>query len=267
ILTGVHLPEQREHMAGLGAIHFLEKPVAHWDFVELARGLMQPAPDQAAERFQGTLRDLQFTDIIQLKCMSGATSVVQFTGPSGEKARVFFENGQVRHATAPGRQGMEAFNEIVRWKGGTVSEVIDAPWSPKTIDRDWQHLLMEAAQRADEISAAAPAPKKSREKKSNPKILAVDDSLMLLRFVKEILIDASYDVISASNGEEAIRQAQNSLPDLILLDFILPDMRGDAVCARLVADPGTAGIPVVYMSGYGAELQASRSEHSNVIGF
>src|SRR5262249_16834185 len=49
ILTGVHLPEQREHMAGLGAIHFLEKPVAHWDFVELARGLMQPAPDQAAE--------------------------------------------------------------------------------------------------------------------------------------------------------------------------------------------------------------------------
>src|SRR6266404_8383598 len=121
ILTGVHLPEQREQAAGLGAIHFLEKPVAHWDFVELVQRLMQPAKE-AAEKFQGTLRDLQFTDIIQLKCMSGATAVVEFTGPSGEKARVFFEKGQVRHATGPGRQGMAAFNEIVRWKGATISE-------------------------------------------------------------------------------------------------------------------------------------------------
>jgi hypothetical protein len=44
-------------------------------------------------------------------------------------------------------------------------------------------------------------------------------------------------------------------------------MKGDEVCRRLLENPGTAGIPVVYMSGYGAELQASRSENSNVIGF
>src|SRR3984893_3094526 len=68
VLTGVQLPEQREQMAGLGAIHFLEKPVAHWDFVELAQRLLQPATEMAAENFQATLRDLQFTDIIQLKC-------------------------------------------------------------------------------------------------------------------------------------------------------------------------------------------------------
>src|SRR5439155_4250533 len=86
------------------------------------------------KKFQGTLRDLQFADVIQLKCMSGATAVLEFTGPNDEKARVFFEKGQVRHATAPGRQGMAAFSEIVRWKGGTVSEVADAPSSPQTID-------------------------------------------------------------------------------------------------------------------------------------
>src|SRR5207237_6147636 len=62
VLTGVHLPEQREQLAGLGAIHFLEKPVAHWDFVELAQRLLQPATETATEKFQGTLRDLQFTD-------------------------------------------------------------------------------------------------------------------------------------------------------------------------------------------------------------
>src|SRR5205809_1658155 len=197
VLTGMHGPEQREQAAGLGAIHFLEKPVAHWDFVDLVQRLMGPTPEAATEKFQGTLRDLQFTDIIQLKCMSGATSVVEFTGPNGEKARVYFENGQVRHATAPGRQGMIAFNEIVRWKGGTVSEVADAPPSPRTIEMDWQQLLMEAVRVADE-TGAAPAKHPSRKKKTNPKILVVDDSLMLLSFVKDVLIEAHYDVISAS---------------------------------------------------------------------
>ena len=265
VLTGVHLPEQREQVAGLGAIHFLEKPLVQWDFIDLVERLLQPATDAAAEKFQGTLRDLQFTDIIQLKCMSGATAVVEFTGPSGEKARVFFEKGQVRHATAPGRWGMEAFNEIVRWKGGTISEVADAPSAPRTIEMDWQQLLMEAVRGADEADAAAP--KKSRKKKGNPKILVIDDSLMLLSFVKEVLIESNYEVTTALTGEEAVRAAQSGVPDLILLDFILPDMKGDEVCRRLLENPGTAAIPVVYISGYGAELQASRSENSNVIGF
>src|SRR5438094_10244420 len=90
---------------------------------------------------------------------------------------------------------------------------------------------------------------------------------MLLSFVKEVLSDANYDVTTASTGEEAVRAAQTGMPDLILLDFILPDMKGDEVCRRLLENPGTAAIPVVYMSGYGAEVQASRSENSNVIGF
>jgi len=265
ILTGVHLPEQREQVAGLGAIHFLEKPVAHRDFVELVQRLLRPATETATKKFQGTLRDLQFADVIQLKCMSGATAVLEFTGPNDEKARVFFEKGQVRHATAPGRQGMAAFSEIVRWKGGTVSEVADAPSSPQTIDLDWQHLLIEAARGADETDAAVP--KESRKEGGGPKVLVVDDSLMLLSFVKEVLIEANYEVTPASTGEEAVREAQSSLPDLILLDFILPDMRGDEVCRHLSENPGTAAIPVVYMSGYGAEVQASRSENSNVIGF
>jgi len=264
ILTGVHLPEHREQVSGLGAIHFLEKPVPHEDFVELVQRLLRPATD-TAEKFQGSLRDLQFADIIQLKCMSGGTSVVEFTGPNGEKARVFFESGEVRHATAPGRQGIEAFNEILRWKGGTVSEVTDAPPNPRTIEMDWQHLLIEAVRAMDEAAAAAQT--KSSKREGKPQILAVDDSLMLISFVKEVLTEANYDVTSASTGEEAIREARSSLPDLILLDFILPDMHGDEVCRRLLESPETAAIPVVYMSGYGGELRAARSETSNVIGF
>ncbi|HEX8281107.1 MAG TPA: response regulator, partial [Chthoniobacterales bacterium] len=151
VLTAVHLASHRQRAAGLGAIHFLEKPFPHGDFVDLVGALLQPGGDQPeGEKFQGTLSDLHIADIIQLKCMSGATSVLEFTGPRGEKARVFFDNGQVRHAIAPGKSGVEAFNEIVKWKGGMISEVSGAGESPRSIDFDWQMLLMEAVRRIDE---------------------------------------------------------------------------------------------------------------------
>jgi DNA-binding response OmpR family regulator len=266
ILTGIHLAAHREEAAGLGAIHFLEKPFPHAEFVDLVRALLRPAGEAESEKFQGSLRDLHIADIIQLKCMSGATSAVEFTGPRGEKARVFFENGQVRHATAPGREGLTAFNEIVRWKGGTISEVSEAAPPSRTIDLDWQVLLMEATRKLDESVAArqarpAAAPRVSR------KVLVIDDSPMLLSFVQEVLIDANFDVTTATTGEEGLRAVEKSPPDLILLDYILPGMRGDEVCRRLLENPAWATTPVVYMSGFAAEIRPEQTANPNVIGF
>src|SRR2546421_1229833 len=132
VLTG-HVAAHREKAANLGAIHFLEKPFPHGDFVDLVQALLSPAGTEAGEKFQGTLSDLHLADIIQLKCMSGSSAVLQFTGPKGEKARVYFDGGQVRHATAPGKEGVPAFNEIVNWKGGQISEVSGAGPAPRTI--------------------------------------------------------------------------------------------------------------------------------------
>ena len=154
ILTAAHVAAQREQVAGLGAIHFLEKPFPHGDFIDLVQALLRPS-DGDSEKFRGTLSDLHIADIIQLKCMSRATAVLEFTGPRGEKARVFFEDGQVRHATASGKEGLAAFNEIVTWKGGTISEVSGTGPTPRTINLDWQVLLMEAVRESDEVSAAS----------------------------------------------------------------------------------------------------------------
>src|SRR5262249_54742349 len=128
-------------------------------------------------------------------------------------------------------QGIEAFNEILRWKGGTVSEVTDAPPNPRTIEMDWQHLLIEAVRAMDEAAAAAQT--KSSKREGKPQILAVDASLRFISFVKEVLTEANYDVTSASTGEEAIREARSSLPDLILLDSscrTCTAMKSAAVC-------------------------------------
>ena len=267
VLTAVHLASQREQAAGLGAIHFLEKPFPHSDFVDLVGALLHMGEEEG-EKFQGTLSDLHIADIVQLKCMSGATSVLEFTGPRGEKARVFFENGQVRHAVAPGKQGIEAFNEIVNWKGGMISEVAGAAESPRTVDLDWQLLLMEAVRKIDETAEADAATEAAAAEKPPVarKILVIDDSVMLLSFVKEILEEANYDVVAAATAEEGLSAAAADTPHLILLDYVLPDMKGDEVLGRLLEQPATAHVPVVYMSGFGTDLPSDPKQSANVIG-
>jgi DNA-binding response OmpR family regulator len=265
ILTAVHLPSQREQAAGIGAIHFLEKPFPHSDFVGLVHALLRPADEDEGAKFQGTLSDLHLSDIIQLKCMSGATSALEFTGPAGEKARVYFDEGQICHAVTPGREGIEAFNEVVSWKRGKISEVFDTETPPRTIDTDWQFLLMEAVRKVDETSARLERRKNIRPSQRH-RILVIDDSLMLLGFVEEILAEANYDVVTAGTAQEGFQAIREQKPDLILLDYLLPDLRGDEVSRRLIEDESTAHIPVLFMSGFGADLQNAPSNFANVVG-
>jgi DNA-binding response OmpR family regulator len=263
ILTAVHLAWQREQVAGIGAIHFLEKPFPHSDFVDLVHVLLRP--DIEGEKFQGTLSDLHLSDIIQLKCMSGATSALEITGPAGEKARVYFDNGQVCHAVSPGCEGYKAFNEIVSWKSGKISEVARAKTSPRTIDVDWQFLLMEAVRRVDETNARRERRKMVRPSKRH-KVLVIDDSLMMLSFMEKILSEANYDVVTAATAQEGLLATREQNPDLILLDYLLPDLRGDEVSCRLREDESTARIPVVFVTSFGAELEQSQSKSANVLG-
>ncbi len=263
ILTATHLAAARERVAGLGAIHFLEKPFPHSDFVDLAQALLRPSSKADSEKFQGTLSDLHIADIIQLKCMSGATTAIEFTAPNGDKARVYFENGQVRHATASGKEGLAAFNEIVTWKGGAISEIATGE-TPRTIDLDWQVLLMEGVRKMDEAGAARGESKAKPTQKR--KVLVIDDSLMLLNFVKDILAESNYEVATAPNAAEGLESAAASLPELILLDYVLPDMKGDEVLSKLAANAASAKVPVIYMSGLGADLKPDHA-NGNVIGF
>ncbi len=267
ILTAIHFTAHREQIAGLNAIHYLEKPFPRPDFITLVEALLAPAGEEAA-RFQGTLSDLHVADIIQLKCISGATSMLEFTGPRGEKARVYLEQGQVRHATTGDKEGLAAFNQIVDWQGGKISEVPVPHGIPRTIDVDWQVLLIEAARKMDESRGARADAAMAEANRNAPrhKVVVIDDSVMLLSFVKEILEEKGYSIAIAENGEDGLRLCAQKPPDLVLLDFVLPDMKGDEVCRRLLDNETTARVPVVYVSGFGSDLCAQRAELANVIG-
>src|ERR1700683_5041952 len=81
------------------------------------------------------------------------------------------------------------------------------------------------------------------------KILLVEDSKFLRIATERALTRAGYAVSTAVDGEQALEFARERLPDLILLDMLLPKMSGPDVLKALKKDPVTAEIPVVVLSG------------------
>ena len=87
---------------------------------------------------------------------------------------------------------------------------------------------------------------------SRYKILVVDDEPRNLQLLRQILKD-DYDLAFAKSGEDALKNVETSLPDLILCDVMMPGLSGYDVCQRLKADPRTAHIPLVFVSAMGEE--------------
>ena len=79
-------------------------------------------------------------------------------------------------------------------------------------------------------------------------ILIVDDEPANLQLLLEILEAESYEIRVALNGHTALEQVATRLPDLILLDILMPDMDGYAVCRQIKSNPQSQDIPVVFLS-------------------
>ena len=82
-------------------------------------------------------------------------------------------------------------------------------------------------------------------------ILIVDDTPDILLVVAKRLESWGYEALTAGSGEEGLRLAQERVPDLVLLDIMMPKMKGREVCARLKADPKTKHIPVIFLTALG----------------
>ena len=80
------------------------------------------------------------------------------------------------------------------------------------------------------------------------KVLLVDDSKFLRMANECVLCKAGYQVSTAADGEEALRVANDKLPDIILLDMMLPKISGPEVLKTLKANPATKDIPVIVLT-------------------
>ncbi len=160
IVTASPSDENRGRAEQLGIVQVLSKPIQRDKLIAAVKKLMGwgDAPSDSPN-FRATLSGLTPMDIIQLKCISTSTGVLEFTNNLGS-GRVYFERGEVIHSTVKTSTGetnigYEAFEEIISWKGGRVSEIHENEAPPRTINTSWQSLLLEAAQSRDEITGRA----------------------------------------------------------------------------------------------------------------
>lgn len=99
------------------------------------------------------------------------------------------------------------------------------------------------------------------------RILVVDDSLTIRRALELILKPLGFELDFAADGAQALERATAFHPDLILLDYVLPDMRAPDVCAALAATPNTAFTPIILVSAKGASIRQAYQDAQNVVSY
>ena len=80
------------------------------------------------------------------------------------------------------------------------------------------------------------------------KILVVEDDYIVARTIERSLRNERYQIILASRGDKGLSLAHRELPDLVILDIIMPDMDGYAVCSEMRADPVLSEIPILFLT-------------------
>ncbi len=265
-----------DEIGAAGALQFIEKPFELADFGASVQALLGPW-QASARRARGTLENLQLQDIAHLMCVSRATGVIEAVGRDRKKGEVHVREGQIVHAATSGLVGQEALQALLCWRGARLRERDLSPAGPQTITLPWRHVLLQGlryakaatAEEADEElpPAAPPAAKPAPAPKEGRKVVVIDDTDMLRIFVEDLLstLDPALQITTAPNGAEGVRTVGEILPDLVALDYSLPDFNGDEVCRRLLAEERTARIPIVMMSGHVPQMNATAAKYPNVI--
>lgn len=86
------------------------------------------------------------------------------------------------------------------------------------------------------------------------RILLIDDELDLAEVTKMRLKNSGYEVINASSAEEAFEFMKNNVPDLILLDLLLPGIQGEEVCKQLKSNDRLKKIPVILFTASASDI-------------
>lgn len=84
---------------------------------------------------------------------------------------------------------------------------------------------------------------------NNKKILAVDDENDVLLIIKTALISEGFDVKTAASGSDGLAIAREFVPDLVILDMMMPEMTGFEVLKQLREEPGLKSVPIIMLTG------------------
>lgn len=257
-------------MRGLsGAIQYIEKPFELAEFGAAVQALLGPWTARGAETSRGSLHHLDLVDVTALACIAGATATIRIESTDQRSGEVQIVDGHFSHASAEEEVGVDALERICLWRGARFTEISSRTIFPRTIHGPWKVVLLEALRRMS-VARLAEQPALEAVKaapRTGKKIMVIDDTEMLSIFVEDVLTiaDSEWQIFTASSGNEGVSRTESILPDLVLLDYSMPDMKGDAVCRRLLANHRTARIPIVMMSGHVLEMSAVSAQFRNVV--
>lgn len=262
LIIGSAIPAQIAAERGAsGALQFVEKPFDLAAFGAAVQALLGPWREQEG---RGTLSALNAIDVVLSHCAADSNVVVDLH--SGTRTgEIHIAGGQVLHAATGKLKGEDALGEILSWSKPRVGEKKLSGSLQRSIT-NWAAILVETlGEVAPEISE--PRRASTTLPPAGKRIVVIDDTEMLLIFVEDILAtaDPQLQITTASSASEGLREIERIVPDLVLLDYSLPDFNGDELCERLLENETTAHVPVLIMSGHIPEMNATAARLPNVV--
>ncbi len=246
-----------------GALQFVEKPFDLAAFGAAVQALLGPWREQEG---RGTLGALDVIDVALSHCAANSSVILDLR--SGTRTgEIHIAGGQVLHALAGRLKGEDALREILNWSKPRLGEKKLSGSARRTIAH-WQAIVVETLRDgATEISEPSRMPAETAPPTTGKRIVAIDDTEMLLIFVEDILTtaDPELQITTALSATEGLREIERVIPDLVLLDYSLPDFNGDELCERLLENEQTAHVPVLMMSGHVPEMNAAAARFPNVV--
>ncbi|RMF83914.1 MAG: response regulator, partial [Nitrospirae bacterium] len=109
-------------------------------------------------------------------------------------------------------------------------------------------------ERGSGAAAEEAAPSEATAGRERPLVLSIDDSPTILRLVEMILGNAGFEVRTAAGGAKGIELARSLKPDVVLVDFIMPEVNGFQVCKTLRGDPELGQVPIILVSSKGESV-------------
>jgi len=267
-------PEVASERGSNDALQFLEKPFELVDFGAAVQALLGPWMETGTSR--GTLRDFTLVDVTSLACLAGSSAMIQVHASANRNGQLHIHKGHIVHAVTDDIEGEPALVEMLLWKEARFVEISRPPGIPQTIRGPWGSTLVRALQAAKKRQPTVTIPTVVEPQaphavapavKTGAKVLVIDDTEMLIIFVEDslALADPSFQITTALTGLHGVKEAERLRPDLVLVDYSLPDIKGDEVCRRLGANEITADIPIVMMSGHVHEMTAAAERLPNVV--
>ena len=174
-ITGYTSEEKRSACLANGAELFIEKPRSAEGLKSIFAMLDELITWRQQSGFRGMLRQVGLQDVIQMECLGRNSSILevqdrQMTG------RIYIEDGRIIHAVAGEIKGEPAFQKLLSLAGGSFQLQHFEPPTERTIEGQWEFLLMEAARVRDETAGATPAAEPATEMPAESEPSAVSES-------------------------------------------------------------------------------------------